>query len=545
MGPPSRRKFKKAIVSYSDLKAVNPEQTTVVLLAPDRACEERLLVALSSRYQPNPYMVEVAIGAGPPEQALEIARKHYGGIPLGYVAQDEESALKALSSGADESFVWPPRDDQAIRGFFDRTVLRAQLRKASEDSRISLAQAEKLTALGTLVAGVAHEVNNPLTALQLSVESLNIGLASFGELTDKISKLSARDWRASRAQLQELSDLVERLGSLRDVKELLEEIVFASTAIANVVKDLRVFARADSAEDEIRLVETNDVVDQALRLVWRELAQIANIERDYEAELPALAVSPNRLVQVLINVLINAAQAMREVERPAHRLRISTRADDDCIAICVSDTGPGIPADGLEHIFDPFFTTKRADMGTGLGLSISRSIMLNMGGDLLVESVHGTGATFVVLLPIPDKETMRAAFLNTSRISNPPPSIRRTSVLLIDDDQRVLKAYARLLGRTCNIITASDGQEAIDLLSSGSSADAVITELNLPEVDGESFYRWAAKENPRLAARTVFVAADATRERYSSFVRELKNPVLTKPVNASALLEALEKAVNV
>ena len=118
-----------------------------------------------------------------------------------------------------------------------------------------------------------------------------------------------------------------------------------------------------------------EIVDHALRLVGRELFHHALLERDYAPDLPKLVVPRNRVTQVMVNVLINAAHAIREVERPAHRMRIRARADDEFVAIGVSDTGPGIPPESLGRIFDPFFTTKRQELGTGLGLPISRSIL--------------------------------------------------------------------------------------------------------------------------------------------------------------------------
>jgi len=317
----------------------------------------------------------------------------------------------------------------------------------------------------------------------------------------------------------------------------------ASSAISDVVRDLRVFARADDPEDDLRLVDANELVDQALRLTWKDLSEIANIERDYDREIPRLVVSPNRLVQVVINVLINAASAMRDVERSVHRLRISTRADAEYVAISISDTGPGIAPEGIEHIFDPFFTTKRAGLGTGLGLSISRSIMVELGGDLVVESVHGSGATFIALVPIPDPESIREAVRRGARSPILAASTRRSSVLLVDDDERVLRACSRFLGRSCNVITASDGQEAIDLLSSGSSAEAVFTELTLPDVDGRAFFQWLKQHRPELAQRTVFMSADSTQERYAAFLRDEGLQVLTKPVRAATLMEALEQVL--
>jgi len=484
----------------------------ICLLAPSDAASERLRVALGDRFDATDIRVEVTRVAA--AQAIADARRQLGGTPLGYVAEDEVAALDALRAGADEVLVWPPRDNAAIQGFFDRTKLRASLRVGQERLSASVVQAEKLTALGTLVAGVAHEINNPLTALQLGVE----------------------------ASSNLLSQLGEGSAAAAEGAQLLQEMLGAVGAIANIVRDLRIFARADTAREDAQLLNVNDVIDQALRLVGREITVCARIERDYQKDLPKVVLPHGRLTQVLLNVLVNAAQAIREIERPVHRVRITTRADGESVAISISDSGPGIAPQALEHIFDPFFTTKRAGYGTGLGLSISRSIMYDLGGDLIVESVHGSGATFILLLPVPDHDRVREAYLRQrgGSMARHRPVAKRT-VLLIDDDVRVLNAYARALGRGCEVIMASDGQEAIDLLGSGTSPDAIITELALPDVDGPELWEWLGRERAELQERTIFVSAEATQQRYESFVEALSNRVLTKPVTGGALLSALNE----
>jgi len=402
---------------------------------------------------------------------------------------------------------------------------------------------EKLTALGTLVAGVAHEINNPLTALQLSVSACHALVTPLSNIAREVSMLAGRGGGASPAQLQALHDAARTGAPARETQELLEEMVIASRAIADVVRDLRVFARAEGNSEEPQVLDLADFVDQALRLVGREIESHGRVERDYAPELPQLVAPPGRLTQVLVNILVNAAQAIREVERPSHRVRITLRADEDDVAISVTDTGPGVSPAAVERIFDPFFTTKRAGAGTGLGLSISRSIMREMGGDLIVESVHGEGATFVILVPVPDAETLRKAYFRTRGPIAPLKALQRAHVMVVDDDERVLRAYARVLGRSCNVLMASDGREAIELLSSGSTADALVTELSLPDVNGQELFEWVTREHPRLAGRTIFVTAESTTVRFEPFLRTLDNPILMKPVTANHLLSTIDRAV--
>jgi signal transduction histidine kinase/ActR/RegA family two-component response regulator len=514
----------------------------VWLLVPSPAAGDRISATLADRYSTHDTRIEVA--DGPPGEVLARVRQRVGGAPLGFVAIDEGAALEALSHGADEVMVWPASDDRAIHGFFDRTQLRAALRKGQERSSASMVHAEKLSALGTLVAGVAHEINNPLMALQLSIEACMSLMTPLANVVHELSVWSSRGWGATPDQVQMLHDLALTGAPRVEGRQLLEEMLAASSAIGSVVKDLRVFARADGDREEAQMLDANDVIDQALRLVGREIGMVAHIERDYARALPRVVVPHGRLTQVLVNILINAAHAINDVQREVHRVRITTRADAEYVAISISDTGPGIASEALSHIFDPFFTTKRSGLGTGLGLSISRSIMRDLGGDLIVESVHGSGATFIALLPLPDHATMRKAYLQNRGTAVRRPLSKRYSVLVVDDDERILKAYARMLASSCDVILASDGQEAIDLLSSGSTPDAIVSELALPEVDGRALLEWLRRERPALATRTVFVTSEATRERFRAFLDENPNGTLTKPVSANELWSALANLVN-
>jgi CheY-like chemotaxis protein len=170
--------------------------------------------------------------------------------------------------------------------------------------------------------------------------------------------------------------------------------------------------------------------------------------------------------------------------------------------------------------------------------------MRDLGGDLIVESVHGSGATFILLLPLPDHKTMQKAYLRNRSATVREPLPQRYSVLVVDEDERILKAYVRMLGASCDVLTARDGQEAIDLLSSGSTPDAVVTELSLPELDGKQLYEWLRLARPQLAARTVFVTAEITREAHRSFLAESARIALIKPVSADELWDALTSLVS-
>src|SRR5262249_52509192 len=153
---------------------------------------------------------------------------------------------------------------------------------------------------------------------------------------------------------------------------------------------------------------------------------------------------------------------------------ITARADEDFLAIAISDTGPGIAPESLSRIFDPFFTTKRQELGTGLGLAISRSILRRLGGDLLVESVYGDGATFVCFLPIPSRDAARERSKPEKSRPDSSPARSSSSILLVDDDERMLRSYSLLLNQDYRLVTAQDGRDAIELLESGSQPELAI-----------------------------------------------------------------------
>jgi CheY-like chemotaxis protein/two-component sensor histidine kinase len=342
---------------------------------------------------------------------------------------------------------------------------------------------------------------------------------------------------ATREDLVEVLRVGRTGAPLAETRELLTEIESAAQTIARVVRDLKLFSRPD---DDVapEVVDVRALMDQVLRIVGRQIRAVATLELDYEADLPLVVAPAARLAQVFTNVLLNAAHAITEVTRQSHRIRISARSDDEAIAVCISDSGPGIPSDVVGRIFDPFFTTKRPGVGTGLGLSISRSILRRIGGDLLVESVHGDGATFVALVPRPDRRDLYEAYRRTSSISVPqskPRPDRR--VLVVDADDRVLRAFARTLDASYDVLLARDGQEAIDLLQSGSHADVIVADVSLPEMSGIQLYGWLMKERPGLSPHVIFVTGE--EQKRPSPVVETGLPVLQKPVSRTELLAAI------
>jgi signal transduction histidine kinase/ActR/RegA family two-component response regulator len=432
------------------------------------------------------------------------ARARHGGQPLGMVTADEAHALMAIEAGADEATPKDALDDTNIVGFFDRVLLRARLRKEEERLRGDFVQQEKLAALGTLVAGVAHEINNPLTALLLSAERLEMCVES----------------KAS--------------------KDLTSEVTSSAQAIASVVRDLTTFARQED-DEAASLVDITVLLGQVVRMVGGRVRAHASVELDTPLEPAVVMASSSRLTQVFMNLLLNAAHAVAEVPRAAHRIRVSVRADEHAVAVSFSDTGPGVAPELLEKVFDPFFTTKRAGAGTGLGLSISRAILKRLGGDLLLESVHGEGATFVALIPAADPLSVVGRESIRSGGSTRSKDVRRR-ILIVDADERLLRALARGLELDYDLLLARDAAEALTLLDSGSQVDAIVVDGSLPERSGVELRGTLRERGARVAASMVFLVN--TEEAKEAFGAEERGPILTKPVTRAALLDAVVRALS-
>lgn len=508
-------------------------------MVPSRELKDQLVTLAAGLPWASGRPLRFDVWTGDAQEAVADHRAIDPSAPIAVITEDEPQALAALASGADEVSVGTDVSAASLAVLADRAEARARLRAENHRLQASFAHSEKLVALGTLVAGVGHEINNPLSAVMLSVEVAHRRVVPLLQTAMDLSR-ARRSGEDTSALLERLDKLSQPERASRDALRIFEDIGSAADAIASIVRDLRVFARTDQ-EESPEPIDVEQLVDHAIRLVGREILQRGMIERDYAPDLPKLVIPRNRVTQVLVNVLVNAAHAIREVERPVHHVKITARADEDFMAIAISDTGPGIAPESLSRIFDPFYTTKRQELGTGLGLAISRSILRRLGGDLLVESVYGDGATFVCFLPIPSRDAPRERAKPSKTRSDTVPARHSSSVLLVDDDERMLRSYSLLLNPDYRLITALDGRDAIELLESGSTPDFAVIELDLPIADGTVLWHWLREHRPQLARHTVIVTGAASKEAFAEFLNDHPGPVLHKPVRGEELLQVLSE----
>jgi two-component system NtrC family sensor kinase len=366
------------------------------------------------------------------------------------------------------------------------------------EMRGRMMESDRLAAVGELVAGVAHEVNNPLSSISA------------------FAQLLLRDGGLTPAQ-----------------QESLEVIKSETQRASQVVKDLLAFSRRSDASREP--LDLNSVLSRTLRLRGYQLtSNKIQLEADLAPELPAVIGDARQLQQVFLNLVTNAIQAMSPLG--GGTLFVTSRHDASRVLVEVGDTGPGIPDSARAHIFEPFFTTKGEGEGTGLGLSVSYGIVTAHGGTIDVVSTSSGGTTFRVSLPAVVEQSSDSPVTETPTISRRSP-LAGMRLLFIDDERTLrtgMQAFGQLRGFT--VLTAADGLEGLDLLRA-SPVDAIVCDLRMPGMDGAAFYERLRRDRPGLAARTVFITGDvvASRPRGSSH----RQPVLSKPFTFEKLEETV------
>jgi PAS domain S-box-containing protein len=395
----------------------------------------------------------------------------------------------------------------------ERAVL-AFARDVTERKAIQarLAQAERLSALGVLSAGVAHEINNPLAYVVLNLEFME------RELT-----------KANGATSPEA--LLERVRQARHGAE----------RVATIVRDLKTFARADGwTRGPVRI---ESVLESALNVAHTETSKTARITRRY-ADVPAVMGNGARLEQVFLNLVLNAAQAIPEGDDRNHEIRIELASDGETVRVEVSDDGVGMPPDVLDRIFDPFFTTKPPGVGTGLGLPICRSIVRAHGGELDVKSAPGQGSTFTVILPRWVGERKKS---EPSGPGEAPPDTPRGRILVIDDEAAVGRTLSLVLEPEYDVTVVTSAQEGLAELRAsdrGASFDAILCDLVMPGMNGQDLFDAARSELPGIESRFIFMSGGYGSSGPDDFPRKVQNRLFEKPFDLNLIRRTLREIVS-
>ncbi len=309
--------------------------------------------------------------------------------------------------------------------------------------------------------------------------------------------------------------------AVRDTREAL-------VRMRDIVKDVKLFSRPQ--EDKTEAVDVQRVIESSIRMAWNEIRHRARVVKTYGA-VPMVNANESRLGQVLLNLIVNAAQAMSEGHADRNQLRIATRTSDDGRAVIeVSDTGAGISKENLQRIFDPFFTTKPFGVGTGLGLAICHRIVRELSGTIEVESAVGVGTLFRLVLPeARDSQNVKAKTVR-------PTSGHRARVLVVDDEPAMGRALQRSLREHLDVVALTSAREALALISSGERFEVILSDVMMPEVSGMELYGSLQRIAPDQCQRIIFVTGGAFTASAREFLDRVPNPRIEKPVEATNLL---------
>jgi PAS domain S-box-containing protein len=412
--------------------------------------------------------------------------------PLNLVRKNG-GVVQAEIDGAEIIFDGKPGYQFFIRELTERVRLEQQLR-----------QAEKLSALGQMISGVAHELNNPLAVIKGYLELV----LSHHDLPPQ-----------TRANL--------------------EKVANESNRATKLVRNFLTFAREQSARREA--VQLNDIVQRVVELRRFNFAISAvDAQTELAANLPPVAADPDQIQQVLINLLDNALHAV--VNRPGRaRIKVTTQATEDSVCLRVEDNGPGVPEELVTKIFEPFFTTKEVGTGTGLGLSIAHTLMLEHHGRIAYQTSSLGGAGFVLEFPVGDNITTPVPAPEPVPVSEPahkaPASVG--SVLVLDDEPAIAQMLAELLEIIgCSATLCHSPMGALELIEK-QKFDLIVSDFRMPRMNGQQFYEAVKQRKPELAQRIIFLTGDVANHETQAFLNSIGNTHLDKPFN----LASVEKAV--
>jgi PAS domain S-box-containing protein len=409
-----------------------------------------------------------------------------------------------------ESVVVPLRDpDGRVIAFI--MVHRDTTERKNLQAR--LVMADRLASVGTLGAGVAHEINNPLAYMLVNLHLIREGL-------------------------EKLEESVPH-STLEPLGQLVRETTEGAERIATIVRDLKVFARG---EQELRTqpVDVRRAVELACKMADNVIRHRARLVMDFEPVAPVEA-SEARLGQVFVNLLLNAAQAIPENGGSSEQeIRVRIRAGDPGkVTVEVSDTGVGMTPEVLARAFDPFFTTKAVGEGTGLGLSICHGIIESMGGTITAESEPGKGSTFRVTLRSAAREV--ESFSRPSLAHSQPSA--RARVLVVDDEPNVTTALQRSLSNEHDVTTANSAQAALRMMVEDKGRfDLVLCDVMMPGMTGMDLYAELGRQAPEMLGRLVFMTGGAFTPRAVAFLRDVPNPTLNKPLDLGQLRALVGRA---
>lgn len=394
------------------------------------------------------------------------------------------------------------------------SIARDVTEQRQMQARLTLA--DRLASVGTLAAGIAHEINNPLAFV----------LSNLAFLSDEFRHHLSPHPSSHGVRPPDVTEWQEVLG----------EACEGAERVRQIVRQLKTFSRPD--EERMTPVDVHAVLDSVVMMAANEIRHRARLRRDY-GTVPQVMANEGRLCQVFLNLVVNAAQAIPEGSAHAHEVVLATRAEGGRVMVEVRDTGSGIAPEVLGRIFNPFFTTKPVGVGTGLGLSICHGIISGLGGEIAVDSTVGQGSTFRVVLPAPPPAPAPQA---PEAPVPDAPAVPRGRVLVVDDEPAVGRVLQRLL-RGHDVEVATSGRQALERMARAPGFDAVLCDVMMPDLAGRDVYEAVRRDHPGLERRFVFVSGGAFTAGAREFLERIPNPLLEKPFDEARVRGAVEELV--
>ncbi|HKO92615.1 MAG TPA: response regulator [Polyangiaceae bacterium] len=497
--------------------------------------EEALAQAAVRR--PDVVLMDIRIQGPLDGVAAAKALRERFGVPIIYMtAHADDRTLERAKSTEPLGYLLKPVQASELKISIELALHRhgamERWARSVEDERLTQQQrdtSERLSSLARMAAGVAHQINSPLTVVVANAEVV-------------AAELERRRLEAARdpAEQQRWEEAIEAQAELR----------LAAQRIARLVANIQAFSQPSPPAAR---ADPRRAVERAVQLIEPELDGRTRITLNVRP-VPKVTTSEAHLIEVIRQLLRNAAQAMTGAGPEANEICVGTRlAEDGQVMIEVSDTGSGMTREVQQRIFEPFFTTKPVGVGTGLGLSICHGIVTAAGGQLRVDSVEGSGARFCVVLPAVNS---RSAPLQLQRrlpgrgfgalgLRRAPAhrARERRRILVVDDEPLLLRSVRRLLPEY-ELVCVESARQALALLDQGNSFDLIVSDVMMPEMSGIDFYEALCARHPEDAERVIFVTGGALGAQIGSFLGSVPNLRLEKPFAAADLRSAIQQVLS-
>lgn len=457
-------------------------------------------------------------------RALALVKEQNLDIPFIIVSGtvNEILAVEVMRAGA--------RDFMA-KGNFARMIPAVERELTEAKGRAERAQmqeqlliSDRMASMGTLAAGVAHEINNPLASvmahLHFAAEDISSVVQNVQlQLKENFSPHTTITW------------ITERLG---EIGAALQDAHNSAERIRLIVRDLKIFSRSD--EQKIEAVDVHQIIESSIRIALNEIRHRAVLVKDF-GNIPLIKGNAARLGQVFLNLIVNAAQAIPEGNVEKNEIRVSSRKEGkDSVAVEIHDTGVGIPEHLSSKIFDPFFTTKPIGIGTGLGLSICHRIIADLGGIIQVESKINKGTLIRVVLPISTNDIV----VDSPTCSTPALTLGRRPILVVDDDPALGIIIRRILS-SHDVLVVTSAQAALDFINKDNHFDIIFCDLMMPQMTGIDLYDEISKNKPEIAKKMVFMTGGAFTDRAKEFLEQVQNEKIDKPFNIEKIQKIVKK----